>query len=180
MDYIERFKEALLKTSEIFGQSENVEFNVGNKYIDEAKLGAFFQGAYNKLRAQGIKLAGNCTTVHWNAVEELGRELGCKAYFTVGYVVDAGQEHFRFSYDDLKRWKKTGLSGQKLKLHAWLTLDSMEIVDFTYGSTIAEVFPNLRQYDKTLVALAPDEQEQNFHYVPLIVKDDILHQLQAY
>ncbi len=171
---------ALNKTLEIFGETESVSLNLGNRYISQKPLMTLFKKVYESARSRGIKLAGSCTTIHWNTVDEISKALNCKAYFTVGYVVDAGNEYFKFTYEDVQEWLKPGQCSKKIKLHAWLTLDSMEIVDFTFGSTRADMNPSLKHLDKTLVALSPEEQDENFHYIPMVVKDDFLIRIQAY
>ena len=180
MNYIDRFSKALEKTSEIFGESDNVEININSRYISLPPLMELFQKVYASAKSRGIPLAGNCTTIHWNCVDELSRALGCKAYFTVGYVIDAGCEYFKFTYDDVNSWLKDGLKSKKLMLHAWLTLDSMEVIDFTFGSTRAGMHPDLGRLDKALVALAPEEQDEEFHYIPMIIKDDFLERIRAF
>jgi len=180
MSYEKKFELALSKTLEIFGEAESVSFNLNNRYISEKPLMELFKKVCESAKSKGIKLAGNCTTIHWNAVDELSEKLNCKVYFTVGYVVDAGHEYFKFTYEDVKEWIHSGQHSKKVMLHAWLTLDSMEIIDFTYGSTRADMHPNLKHLDRTLVALPPEEQDEGFHYIPMIVKDDFLFRIQAY
>ncbi|WHI48411.1 hypothetical protein [Microbulbifer sp. VAAF005] len=180
MCYEKRFELALDKTLEIFGESESVNLNLDNRYISEKPLFALFKKVYESAKSRGIKLAGNCTTIHWNTVDELSRALNCKAYFTVGYVVDAGHEYFKFTYEDVQEWLRSGQSSKKVMLHAWLTLDSMEIVDFTLGPTIADVRPDQKHLEKAIIALSPEEQDEGFHYIPMIVKDDFLMRIQAY
>ena len=178
MSYENRFRVAQNKSLEILGETENVIINSENRYIAQIPLMTLFEKIYEAARVRGLKLSRNCTTIHWNTVDALSQALNCKAYFTVGYVVDAGRECFKFTYEDVQEWLKFGV--KKVTLHAWLTLDSMEIVDFTFNSTKADRYPNLKHLEKTVIALSPEEQGEGFHYIPLIVNDNFLNKIKAY
>ncbi|MCG9636683.1 hypothetical protein L1D12_15470 [Vibrio parahaemolyticus] len=178
MSYIDRFKSALVNTKDVLGIAENVLVNNWEAPLDLDVVGELFKKVYISAKKAGIPLEGNCTTIHWNSVDELAKAVGRNAYFTIGYVVEGGKEFFKFTYEDVELWLKNG-PPERLMLHAWLTLDTMEVIDFTYGSTRAAMEPHLAHLKNSLIALSPSEQDENFYYVPLIVKDDFLDLIRA-
>lgn len=75
------------------------------------------------------------------------QEVGCAAWLTLGQLwKDNGPIHDP-NWIDLRRWSEQGIQmsdfqGRKgFNLHAWITLQSGEIIDPTYFSTLARYVP---------------------------------------
>ncbi|MDO6488216.1 hypothetical protein Q4503_10925 [Colwellia sp. 6_MG-2023] len=83
-------------------------------------------------------IAGQCFKVHYMMrpiVEEL---LGAKAYFTLGYIKLNGEYQHKMELSVLLDMLSKGLiTDPKMKLHAWITLPNMEIIDFTTLTSVA-------------------------------------------
>ena len=56
--------------------------------------------------------------------------LGTKAYFTLGYIKHDGEYQHKMNLSVLLDMLRKGLiMDPKMKLHAWITLPNMEIID---------------------------------------------------
>ena len=71
------------------------------------------------------------------------RHLGCRVWVTLGQIWKGNAAIFNPTWDDMRRWSKDGFQlgdfdGRKgMNLHAWLTVESGEIIDPTLPSSIA-------------------------------------------
>lgn len=80
---------------------------------------------------------------------------------------------------DLYKWYSHGFeiddfgqSGQGLNVHAWLTLPSGEILDFTLLSTLAAALPNQwGQWKGHVLGGYPAEVLNGHRYVPMVLGD---------
>ena len=83
----------------------------------------------------GLKLfSSNCLGVHWHLRTHIEKIVNTQSILTIGKInFENGQKVFNFSQNDVLRWISNGIDDPtKLNLHAWLTLPSMEIIDFGY------------------------------------------------
>lgn len=121
------------------------------------------------------KLIGKCLANHLNAIGFVRKLVGVEPTFTLGYVTMDNENYHYFSEENLRGWAKNGLPDPTQFVgHAWLTLPSLEIIDFTFLATYAYV-----QYKKTgrnigmgVLARHADEV-QGIKYRPVAVGADI-------
>jgi hypothetical protein len=78
------------------------------------------------------------------------QEIGRKVWITVGQIWANDRALFSPTWKDLRSWSKRGITVDEmqrpglsgLNLHAWLTIDSGEIIEPTLMTSIATVSPN--------------------------------------
>jgi hypothetical protein len=103
------------------------------------------------------------------------KQLKCKVWPTLGQVWQGEKQVFNPTWDDFKRWGKVGIQRTDLdgrmgfNLHAWLTLESGEIIDLTFMSTLAQVIPDVwGKYDGAVV-FGQNNKILNNQYLPMAV-----------
>jgi hypothetical protein len=93
--------------------------------------------------------------IHVGLIEPLQKFLACTAYLTVGSVRRSKNEWYALSEKEVRQWLKEGAYGDDLNLHAWLTLDSMEILDMTFLPTIVGISEK-SEFSRRTIATNPD------------------------
>ena len=119
-------------------------------------------------------LATNCTTVSQRIQAPLSEALGIGSFLTVGWVHLNGTKLWEFNEDDFIRWT-TGASNNRsreVEVHAWVTLDTLEIVDATFKSTFAMLhgIPD----DMGLITSHPYDLPRGCTYHPIVVGNEAL------
>ncbi|MBF4426108.1 hypothetical protein, partial [Vibrio anguillarum] len=83
-------------------------------------------------------IAGQCFKVHYIMRPLVEKLLGINAYFTLGYIKLDGEYQHKMELSVLLDMLSKGLvMDPKMKLHAWITLPNMEIIDFTTFTSVA-------------------------------------------
>lgn len=127
-------------------------------------------------------LSGQCMQVHWSHMKEIKQIVGADACLTIGSVIsDDGDEWFTVSEDDVSGWVANGIDFTiPQKLHAWLTLPSMEIIDITFLPTFAHAQhikdPAKRNLEFGPIAKYADDVT-GFSYVPIALGNDMATKL---
>lgn len=110
--------------------------------------------------------------------------LGIRTILTVGYVIDRGNEVFKFGENDIINMMNQSPEKYQNKLanvHVWLTLPSFEIFDLTYReskNTIANnPFNSERGFDFIFNSLESLYYKQQLAYVPMLVGEDSIFKL---
>lgn len=109
-------------------------------YLTEERLPEIFQVLREALGkpVSTDALVGQCLAVTWDFLPAVERWLGCQAFFTIGWV-DLGPNRQWGQFDDafISTMLTRGHGGGPVKVHAWLTLDSLEILDVTLMTSLA-------------------------------------------
>lgn len=168
-DYTNEFRAALQRSAEYGLNVPTVAFQSTRFYSDDAFLHIIDRLCEKLGNPDGtINLIGQCLNVHWNIRGEVESAFRCGAHLTIGYIQENEDKYFEFSYHDVEGWLQEGIDLNKVSLHAWLTLDSMEIVDFTWPSTRAKIFKS--KHDQgAAITKHPDEFVNGLQYHPLVV-----------
>jgi hypothetical protein len=98
------------------------------------------------------ELVAQCNVVSQVVCEAIKQAIGCNAYLTIGDVSSYGKPYFNMDkayVTDLISGGKQSLYPQKYHHHAWITLDSMEIIDFTISTSLAMISPGLSNNNQT-------------------------------
>ncbi len=178
-DYTTEFQTALQRSCELGLSVPSVVFRSTRFYSDDAFLVVIDQ-LLNKLgnTDRSINLIGQCLNVHWNIRQEVESAFGCGAHLTIGYIQEGEDKYFEFSYSDAEGWLRDGIDLKKISLHAWLTLDSMEIIDLTWPSTRAKIFHS-KHGQGGAITKHPDEFVNGLQYHPLLVNNDFPIKIKA-
>lgn len=119
------------------------------------------------------EVISQCLTFHLRILPILQKHLECGAYFTIGWI-DILHTDFLFKFDDLfieKSIKNKGFN-KNINIHSWITLDSMEIIDATFSTTIAMAQKNENGYGG--IIMQHDDTSKGLFYMPMLVGDDFL------
>lgn len=132
------------------------------------------------------KSAGQCLKWSHYLAPYFERALGCKVWPTVGQIWMDDSKVFSPSWADLRRWANSGIQlqdfegRQGMNLHAWLTLESGEIIEPSFLSTLAGVHPG--EYGKLNGGLlwGRDPSVWRRHrYFPMAVGREYIEQVSA-
>jgi hypothetical protein len=87
-----------------------------------------------------LDLVAKCNVVSQVICEVIQENLGCNAYLTIGDVTLSGGPFFNINQayvSELIAGGKRSLHPLQYHHHAWITLDSMELIDFTMSTSMA-------------------------------------------
>jgi len=137
MSYQQTFRAALERTARFGLPAPAVPFTE-RRFLDAAGEQALAGIAQDVLGGRAPReVADRCVGVHRGALARVGEALGCTPVLTIGHVVVGEQSYFERD-EDAYRKNLTGLTAEGHGyLHCWLTLPSLEIVDFTLGTGLA-------------------------------------------
>ena len=127
-------------------------------------------------------LSAKCVPVHAAVIRKVATIVGTEPVLTFGCVIsESGDKWFSVTEDEIRRWLANGVENPfSLKLHAWLTLPSMEIIDFTLIPTNAKVQymknPASKQIEFGVIAKHADALI-GMTYKPIAVGNDLTDKL---
>ena len=119
------------------------------------------------------ELVATCLSIHLDLISSVEDIFGCKAYYTIGWVSGDGWEMFKQTRDSLESMLKQGIDGAGVNLHCWLTLPSLEILDFTLPTSYAKV-NKTREGVGHAITMHYTELTLGMKYRPMIIGEDIL------
>lgn len=176
--YFSDFKKAELFTREIGLSSREVTGapNV-KKFIDDS----FF----NKLSPYLVidkpeELAVKCNVVSQVICDVIEKKLNIKAYLTIGSIIFEGGPAFKFDQEFVNSTVASGfgsLAAPNYSHHAWITLESMEIIDFTINTSMA-LFSKDLSADMRIKMLGgvlsghADQLTHGLKYVPVLIGEE--------
>lgn len=137
--YRDLFELAVERTAELGLPAVDVEY-VDARHFSPGRLkdfGSFVAEEFVPALTGG--LSATCIMVHSGLVGAVEEFFKCRAYFTVEPVITPKGEMYPLSAAQVRRWMTEKVDARDVELHAWITLDSMEILDMTFLPTIAEV-----------------------------------------
>lgn len=116
-----------------------------------------------------------CISVSYYLVDLVSEYFSTDAYLTIGNVHDYESIFYECSEEYLYNlMHDENMDRSKLKVHAWITLSSGEIVDFTFFKGRAKRFDRWKILADKIVAGEPDKTVLNLNYVPFVVGHDYL------
>lgn len=179
-DYPRNFERAINFT-------KNCGFKVAPpRWLNQDRLdsrGDFIEPAF---RAAGVidpgKAAGQCLKWCYHLAPHFEQQLGVEVWVTIGQLWKDDRQVFSPTWNELSRWSHTGITLDELcaagrmgvNLHAWLTLQTGEIIEPTFLSTLAasgrDSYANL----SGAVAWGRDPQVLDRHrYFPMAIGHEI-------
>ncbi len=123
--------------------------------------------------------AGQCLKWSHFLAPYVSEAAGCPAWVTLGQLWNGEAAVFDPTAEDVKRWVAHGIrlddprSGEGIKLHAWITLATGEIVEPTLMTTIASCHGHYQRFDGAVLMFEADQFPPH-RYVPLAVGQDIV------
>jgi hypothetical protein len=143
-----------------------------------------FEGSFLEpaLRAAGVKdlskSAFQCLKWSHYLAPHLEQKLGRKVWVTIGQIWREDQALFSPTWNDLRNWSKRGITLKEMhkpgsagvNLHAWLTVDSGEIIEPTMMTSIATRFPDRYSHFLCSIGWGPPADVLSDHkYFPMAV-----------
>lgn len=172
MKYCINYLAAFYRTQQL--ELKEPHLNLSFKHLINAQTqDAFIKEIYREPLAMGDVFC-KCIEFHLNEIPSVIKTFGVKPVLTTGYILHNGNALFKFPTSDLKAYLAGEKSIDRLNLHVWLTLPSMEIIDLTLATTLAIVLANYfishgSLPDFILGTPAALKRESNLIYKPVLV-----------
>jgi hypothetical protein len=141
--YAEEFRKAILFTKELGFRTPDFVFR-DKLYCDQEAINKISklleqELVTNKMRIED--LTAQCLNMNIRIVKKLSNILRCKAIVTIGYITikSANEDLYRFSREELRNWLNPNSMVNQANAHAWITLESGEVVELTLLTSIAVI-----------------------------------------
>jgi hypothetical protein len=172
MNYQENFKIAIERTKRFNLASVNTEFN-DIRYISKELIERFPYALRDTFGEFGVEeLASQCLSINLRLKDFISNFLNCPVYYTIGYIVIDNLKYFYQDEKSLEDMLKNGVSTNKISLHAWLTLPSMEIIDPSIITSCALI--NNRKEELGGVIINHADEVKNMQFIPMLIGEDFL------
>lgn len=152
------------------------------RYLTDESLSKLVLAIFHKFGALGPKdVVQQCFGLHLLLIELVKEVIGCDVYYTLGCVeLEKGKPLvFHQTESQMKQLLSSGLSGRELNLHAWLTLPSMEILDFSLPTSLHTILDWSEIEPGSVVSGHADELVGALKYHPLLLGEDFLRKTGA-
>lgn len=119
------------------------------------------------------EIVGQCLSLHYRLKQIFSDFFDCPVFYTIGYVEFKNSTMFKQTEESLAEMLKTGVEGE-VNLHAWLTLPSMEVLDFSLPTSYAKINNRPEGIGSAIAEHADKLSANSMTYKPLIVGEDFL------
>ena len=178
VSYEAELDEAIARTEQWGLACPDVSFNT-QRYLTPAFIERIVKSAQRvtgHLRPSDI--VGQCFAVHHFIKDAIEDDLGVPLLYTIGYVSFGSETAFYTDLPELKALLNRGQISGPLRLHAWLTMPSHEILDLTFGTTFGAVH-GIKEIMGNATFLHPSELKGTQRYRPQLVGTDYFHRIGA-
>lgn len=124
------------------------------------------------------EVVGQCLSLHLRLKEPLEEFFGVPIIYTIGYVHTPPTYMFKQSESELLQLLRSGIVGNQVRLHTWLTLPSHEIIDLSLPTSLA-VINGLSEGRGSVIASHAEELNNGVRYHPMLLGDDYLRKIGA-
>lgn len=100
------------------------------------------------------------------------------AFYTFGSVRLPPEDYFELTDGTISEILKEGQGEKDLELHAWLTLPTIELIDFSINTTLAAALHSPEIASRVLAA-HPSQFKGGLAFHPVLVGEDLLNRLGA-
>jgi hypothetical protein len=155
-EYGKQFVAAVERTDRLGLLEEPVTYSK-KTYLSKERFEEFIEFAKREHSgAFMFGLARQAPFVHAALLPAVKEFFSCRAYLTVGSQRTSKKIYYPMSDDSVNRWLRDGIDPSKTPVHVWITLDSLEAIDATIFSTMAEVTGD-RENDTAVSSYDPDD-----------------------
>ena len=171
--YESKFLEALERTKRFGLSTPNVELSDARFLTQEAlsRLPFAIRDIIGELNEDDV--VAQCLSLHMRLKPVIEQILGCNAFYTIGWISFKNSEMFKQTEESLFEMLESGIAGPNVNLHAWLTLPSMELLDFSLPTTYAKV-NNIEEGKGGVIAMHPSDLTGGMMYQPMLVGEEFL------
>ncbi|MHB0818453.1 hypothetical protein ACYCFK_09255 [Stutzerimonas stutzeri] len=124
------------------------------------------------------EVAAQCLSYHMRLLPILSDYFRTELTYTIGYISAGSETLFEQTEEQMAALIKSGISQPQLNIHAWLTLPTCEIMDFTLPTTFAVTNKTKEGYGSVLAGHA-DRLRHNVRYRPMLLGEDYLRKIGA-
>lgn len=119
------------------------------------------------------EIIAQCMNFHLMIIPVIQDYLKCSAIFTIGWI-DIDHKHYLYKFDEsfIENSISNNMTKEYINIHAWITLESMEIIDATLPTTIAKIQNTQKGYGEVIMQHC--ESPNKLFYMPMLVGDDYL------
>ena len=168
--YREKFIQAIAKTKEYGFDVPKCEFE-NEKYFTPQIPESFSMIFREVLPYEVDQTKCNCLKINFELFLKLDKIIPNGAFLTIGWIECGKKKQFFFDYNYIDTLLKGEKSKNVLRLHAWITLPTMEIIDLTFLTTYGSIF---NEPDMIGNVIAKDADSlQGMSYIPMLVGSDI-------
>ncbi len=170
------FEEAAQRTLKFNLNCPEIEYLPGKFITRESmeKLPYAIRDAVGEIGVEEI--VAQCLSIHHRLSNVIADIFSTKCYFTIGYVETPERLMFHQSENSLKDILTKGINGSSLDIHAWLTLPTMEIMDFSLPTSYA-IINDMKEGVGGLIANHADALTGGMKYHPMLIGDDFLRKI---
>lgn len=173
--YEDEYRQAIKRTERLKLKLPDIHFN--NAPILNNQFHKEFYEIFNKYTFNIDEIILQCFEFNHKIKEILDKEFKHNFMYTIGYIELNGTPYFQESEESLLDMINEGRPNYRedgMKIHVWLTLPSMEIIDFTLPSTLSTKFPEIK---KGSVSMKHADQFGILKYKPLLVGNDFFKKI---
>jgi len=176
--YLNEFAVAADRTKRLGLNCPNIEVS-NERFLSEEKMDQFPSALRDAVGEIGVEeVIAQCLSIHHRLLNPVSAILGVPAYYTIGFVETSAGLLFEQDEENLRTILESGFPSLKLKIHAWLSLPSMEILDFSLPTSYA-VVNNTEEGIGGLILAHADELKHGMKYHPMLIGDDFLRKTGA-
>jgi len=179
MSYGSLFTEAIERTERL-GLGHIPFTPHGDRLLSPGAIDAL--GEVVRARLKGIKpelWTENCFAIHNSVAQAATGVLGVPAYLTIGDVRSEGKWLCDADEGKIAELLKIGVQhGGVVRLHAWITLPSMEVMDLTLPTSIG-LQENIPDLVGSAIVKHVDDLTGGVSYRPLVVGNEFLRRIGA-
>lgn len=172
--YAQEFTTALLRSQEAGLSVPACKLELSCRWLSDRAQAEFPYVLRHTLgELDFAEISAHCLSLNLELLPAVSRWLGCEVFYTLGWIDDETEKGlFRFDETFIQDALRTGHSKDTMKIHAWLTLPSLEIIDVTLFTTLAFAKKQPAMLGG-LITRHPDDI-QGMAYKPMLVGDDFL------
>jgi hypothetical protein len=171
--YRAEFQEAVKRTHRFRLECPSIKYSSGS-LLTKDKMQLFPVVLRDTIGEIGVEeLVAQCLSIHYRLLDVIAELFDTSCYFTIGYVETSERLMFHQNEEQLDNILNNGISGSFLNIHAWLTLPTMEIMDFSLPTSYA-IRNNLKEGVGGLIAMHADTLTGGMKYHPMLVGEDFL------
>lgn len=175
MSYLQEFNEAIERSKKLGIADKNFTPTSERYYSNERYLKLIGKLRHKYGELDPSHFIGQCLQIHFDILNDVKIIFGTEAIFTLGYIYTGEQYFFQFNENDVLNWLSEKNNKITIKIHAWITLESMEIIDLTFPLTYAKL-AGLEESGLAITKHA-DELTGGMEYHPVIVGEEALFKL---
>jgi len=185
--YQEGFEQALRFTKSLGYDTTSLSLSDSNTNLLSApeKLNDLVDRVFQAARIEDRTQAGGQCLKWCHFLQPFfQQQLGKRVMLTIGQLWASRDCVYGPTFEDVRRWKQSGLQmtdfegAEGINLHAWLTVESGEIIEPTLLSTLARFGPESYKKYAGATVCGRDPNMLNAHrYVPLTVGNNIVEDI---